>query len=95
MVARSKEDAEAMLRDRSDGVPIRTIIGRAVLAGEGKPPPFGPVRVVQLRNTEGAVYRESVVLAQDAVRVAESWGPNAVILSISDVLERRRLETLH
>lgn len=91
MVARSKEDADEMRRQRAAGVPIRTVIGQAIGAGNGKPPNNIPTSIVQLRTASGAVVRESAVPTPDAPGVALAWGPRAVILSVQETLSRRQM----
>lgn len=91
MVANSEATAQDLLAQKARGIPVRTIIGRAIGAGDGKPLNNTPARIVQLRTPNGAVVRESAVPAEEAAALAESWGERAVILTVDETLTRRAL----
>jgi hypothetical protein len=91
MVARSSTDAADMLWQKAQGIPVRTIIGRAIGAGNGKPTNNIPARIVQLRTPSGAVVRESAVPEEEAADLAAAWGPRAVIMTVHDALARRAM----
>lgn len=89
LVTKTRKVAQECLEKKRRGIPIRSIIGSVIGAGDGKP--YGPALIVQMRTETGAVVRESAVPAHTAQTVAASWGPGAVVLSIEETLARRTI----
>ena len=88
LIAKNEGVAAGATAAREAGVSMQEIIGSLTKAGVGKPAAGGPV--VQLRDAEGNVARETMAATQEeAETIAAEWGEGATILSPQEVLARR------
>lgn len=88
LIARDEEVAAGAQDMKELGMSMQAILGQLTLAGEGKPATAGAV--VQLRDDDGNVLRESIRETEDeAYALADEWGDNAVVLTTPQVIKRR------
>ena len=87
LIARDEEIAQGALDMKDMGMSMQAILGELTRAGTGKP--MGDT-VVQVRNEDGAVVRETLVASEDeAFALAEEIGDSAIVLTTRQALKRR------
>ena len=88
LIAKDEGVAQGATAAREAGVDMQEIIGSLTRAGKGKPAEGGPV--VQLRDAEGNVARESMVATmEEAQALQQEWGEGAVIVTPEETIARR------
>ena len=87
LIAKNAAVAEGAQQAKNAGAGMQDIIGHLTRAGQGKP---AQGLVVQLRDADGNVARESMVAtAEEAAALQAEWGDGAVVVSTEEVLARR------
>jgi len=89
LIAQDQEIADSAVELRDAGFPMQMIIGQLTQAGLGKPPAEGSA-VVQLRDANGNVIRESLLPEDEAYALADKMGDMAVVLSPQQAQKRRQ-----
>ena len=89
LIAQDQEIADSVTELRDNGFPMQMIIGQVTQAGFGKPPAEGSA-VVQLRDEQGNVLRETLQPEEKAYAMADELGDMAVVLSPQQAQKRRQ-----
>ena len=89
LIAENQEVADSVTELRDNGFPMQVILGQVTRAGSGKPPAEGSA-VLQVRDDQGNVVRESLLPEEQAFQEAEAVGEQAVVISPQQAQKRRQ-----